>query len=77
LIGDFMKKHHGKAKRGSWDSRLGFIMASAGSAVGLRLGNIWKFPNITGMHGGGAFVLFFLFCIAVTGLPFPNQRGSR
>ena len=53
--------------RGRWSSRLGFIMASAGSAVGL--GNIWKFPYITGMHGGGAFVLFFIFCIITIGIP--------
>jgi NSS family neurotransmitter:Na+ symporter len=62
-----MEKHHAKAKRGLWTSRLGFIMASAGSAVGL--GNIWKFPYITGMHGGGAFVLFFIFCIVAVGIP--------
>lgn len=62
-----MEKHHGKSKRGLWSSRLGFIMASAGSAVGL--GNIWKFPYITGMHGGGAFVLFFIFCIVAVGVP--------
>lgn len=42
-------------------------MAAAGSAVGL--GNIWKFPYITGMHGGGAFVLFYLFCILTIGIP--------
>ncbi len=53
--------------RGRWSSRLGFIMAAAGSAVGL--GNIWKFPYITGMHGGGAFVLFYLFCIITIGVP--------
>lgn len=53
--------------RGCWSSRLGFVMAAAGSAVGL--GNIWKFPYITGMHGGGAFVLFFLFCIVAVGIP--------
>lgn len=53
--------------RGRWSSRLGFIMAAAGSAVGL--GNIWKFPYITGMHGGGAFVLFYLFCIVSIGVP--------
>ena len=53
--------------RGRWSSRLGFIMAAAGSAVGL--GNIWKFPYITGMHGGGAFVLFYLFCILSIGVP--------
>lgn len=62
-----MEHPHHKSKRGLWSSRLGFIMASAGSAVGL--GNIWKFPYITGMHGGGAFVLFFLFCIAAVGIP--------
>lgn len=59
--------HAPKQKRGLWSSRLGFIMASAGSAVGL--GNIWKFPYITGMHGGGAFVLFFIFCIVTVGIP--------
>ena len=62
-----MDKPHNKVKRGLWTSRLGFIMASAGSAVGL--GNIWKFPYITGMHGGGAFVLFFIFCIVAVGIP--------
>lgn len=62
-----MEQHHGKTKRGHWTSRLGFIMASAGSAVGL--GNIWKFPYITGMHGGGAFVIFFIFCIIAIGIP--------
>jgi NSS family neurotransmitter:Na+ symporter len=46
---------------------LGFVLAAAGSAVGL--GNIWKFPYITGVHGGGAFVLVYLACIAVVGLP--------
>ncbi|MBT0664436.1 sodium-dependent transporter [Geobacter pelophilus] len=59
--------HPTKVKRGLWSSRLGFIMASAGSAIGL--GNIWKFPYITGMHGGGAFVLFFIFCIVTVGIP--------
>lgn len=62
-----MARYHGTQKRGHWSSRLGFIMASAGSAVGL--GNIWKFPYITGMHGGGAFVLFFLICIVLIGIP--------
>ncbi|TLN08198.1 sodium-dependent transporter, partial [bacterium] len=59
--------HHSRPRRGLWSSRFGFIMASAGSAVGL--GNIWKFPYITGMHGGGAFVLFFIFCIITVGIP--------
>jgi len=46
-------------------SRIGFIMAAAGSAVGL--GNIWKFPYMTGMYGGGAFVLVYLITIAFVG----------
>ncbi|MBT3381131.1 MAG: sodium-dependent transporter [Lentisphaerae bacterium] len=54
-------------KREHWGSSLGFILAAAGSAVGL--GNIWKFPYITGQNGGGAFVLVYLLCIAVIGLP--------
>lgn len=54
-------------QRGQWDSRLGFILAAAGSAMGL--GNIWKFPYITGMHGGGLFVLIYLACIALVGIP--------
>ncbi|MEM7167873.1 MAG: sodium-dependent transporter [Planctomycetota bacterium] len=54
-------------ERGKWGSRTGFILAAAGSAVGL--GNIWKFPYITGENGGGLFVLIYLVCIAVVGLP--------
>nr|VFK15667.1 MAG: neurotransmitter:Na+ symporter, NSS family [Candidatus Kentron sp. LPFa]VFK31304.1 MAG: neurotransmitter:Na+ symporter, NSS family [Candidatus Kentron sp. LPFa] len=50
-----------------WSSRLGFILAATGSAVGL--GNIWKFPYVTGENGGGAFVLVYLVCIALIGLP--------
>jgi neurotransmitter:Na+ symporter, NSS family len=46
---------------------MGFILAASGSAVGL--GNIWKFPYITGQNGGGAFVLVYLICIALVGLP--------
>lgn len=53
--------------RGSWGSRLGFVIAAAGSAIGL--GNIWKFPYITGQNGGGAFVIVYLICIALIGLP--------
>ncbi len=56
-----------KSIHGSWSSRLAFVLAATGSAVGL--GNIWKFPYITGEHGGGAFVLVYLACIAVIGIP--------
>ena len=54
-------------KREHWGSSWGFILAAVGSAVGL--GNIWKFPYITGENGGGAFVLVYLLCIAVVGAP--------
>jgi NSS family neurotransmitter:Na+ symporter len=50
-----------------WSSRWLFVLAAAGSAVGL--GNIWKFPYIAGENGGGAFVLIYLVCIAVVGIP--------
>jgi NSS family neurotransmitter:Na+ symporter len=53
--------------RAHWKSRAGFVLAAAGSAVGL--GNIWKFPYITGMNGGGWFVLIYLLCIVLVGLP--------
>ncbi len=51
----------------TWNSRWTFIMAATGSAVGL--GNIWKFPYITGENGGGAFVIIYLACIALVGIP--------
>ncbi|QZY54874.1 sodium-dependent transporter [Crassaminicella profunda] len=54
-------------KRDSFGSRLGILAAAAGSAIGL--GNIWKFPFITGQNGGAAFILVYLFCIALIGLP--------
>ncbi len=53
--------------RNHWSGRLGFILAAVGSAVGL--GNIWKFPFITGQNGGGAFVLVYLLAILFCGLP--------
>ncbi len=52
---------------GEWSSRLAFILAATGSAVGL--GNIWRFPYITGEYGGGAFVLVYLLCVALVGIP--------
>lgn len=53
--------------RNEWSSRLSYILATAGSAVGL--GNIWKFPYIAGENGGGAFVLVYLACVLVIGIP--------
>lgn len=55
------------AGRGLWSSRWVFFLAATGSAVGL--GNIWKFPYITGQNGGGAFVLVYLACILAIGIP--------
>lgn len=56
-----------KSIHGEWSNRWIFILAATGSAVGL--GNIWKFPYITGENGGGAFVLVYLLCIAAIGIP--------
>ena len=55
------------APRAQWGSRIGFILAAAGSAVGL--GNIWKFPYVTGENGGGVFILAYIVCVLVVGLP--------
>jgi NSS family neurotransmitter:Na+ symporter len=55
------------ASRGSWSSSTGFILAGAGSAVGL--GAIWRFPYITGANGGAVFVFVFLFCCFFIGFP--------
>jgi|TARA_R110002074_G_scaffold228259_2_gene399942 NSS family neurotransmitter:Na+ symporter len=52
---------------GQWSSRFAFILAATGSAVGL--GNIWKFPYIAGENGGGAFVIVYLLCILLIGVP--------
>lgn len=54
-------------KRERFSSRLGFILISAGCAVGL--GNVWRFPYITGQYGGAAFVLFYLLFLVILGLP--------
>ncbi len=56
-----------ESRHGMWSSRWLFVLAAAGSAVGL--GNIWKFPYIAGENGGGAFVLVYLVCVALVGVP--------
>jgi NSS family neurotransmitter:Na+ symporter len=53
--------------REAWASRLGFILAAAGWSIGL--GNIWRFPYITGKYGGGAFVLLYLACLVIIAIP--------
>jgi neurotransmitter:Na+ symporter, NSS family len=62
-----MSKQNSGEEREHWSGSLGFVLAAAGSAIGL--GNIWKFPYIAGQNGGGAFVLIYLICIFAIGLP--------
>ena len=54
-------------KRETFASRLGFILISAGCAIGL--GNVWRFPYITGKYGGAAFVLIYLCFLVILGIP--------
>ena len=61
-------------------SRLGFILLSAGCAIGV--GNVWKFPYMTGQYGGGAFVVIYLLCLILLGVPvmtmeFALGRASK
>lgn len=62
-----MKASLPNSKRGHWGSGLAFILAAAGSAIGL--GNIWRFPISVSEGGGGAFLLIYLLCVAVVALP--------
>ncbi|MBS1261824.1 MAG: hypothetical protein MAG453_01158 [Calditrichaeota bacterium] len=69
-----------KAVRENWGSRLGFVLAAAGSAIGL--GNVWRFPYVLGENGGFAFLLVYLCCVVLIGLPIMGAemvigRGSR
>ncbi|MEO1136658.1 MAG: sodium-dependent transporter [Pseudomonadota bacterium] len=71
----------GTANEGAhWSSRAAFIMAAIGSAVGL--GNLWRFPYVAGENGGGAFVVFYIICVLLIGLPilvselFIGRRGG-
>ena len=54
-------------ERGNFGSKLGVILATAGGAVGL--GNIWRFPYICGQNGGAAFIIIYIGCILLMGLP--------
>ena len=70
-----------KSLHGHWSSRMAFVLAVTGSAVGL--GNIWKFPYVAGQNGGGAFVLVYLACVFFVGMPVMmseiliGRRGRR
>ena len=57
-----------QSSRGEWSSKIGFILAAAGSAIGL--GNIWRFPYVAGENGGAAFVLVYVLFVIVIGLPY-------
>ena len=61
-------------KREKFGTRLGFILISAGCAIGL--GNVWRFPYITGQYGGAAFVLIYLVCLVMLGLPIMIMEFS-
>ena len=69
-----------QVKRETLGSRLGFILLSAGCAIGI--GNVWKFPWMVGQYGGGAFVLIYIVCLIILGVPvmtmeFSMGRASR
>ena len=59
-------------KRENFQSRLGFLLVSAGCAIGI--GNVWKFPYVTGANGGGVFVLFYLLSLALMGVPILSME---
>ena len=63
----FIREENIMATREKFSSRLGFILVSAGCAIGI--GNVWKFPYITGMYGGAGFILMYLAFLVVLGLP--------
>jgi len=55
------------SSRGNWSGAAGFVLASMGSAVGL--GNVWRYPYITGQYGGAAFILLYIGCVLAVGIP--------
>ena len=61
-------------KRESFGSRIGFILVSAGCAIGI--GNVWKFPYVAGQNGGAVFVLFYLLFLVIMGLPVLTMELS-
>lgn len=56
-----------KSERASFGSKLGIILATAGSAVGL--GNVWRFPYMAGEHGGGVYIIVYIACVLLLGIP--------
>ena len=63
----FLVENGENMKREKFGSRIGFLLVSAGCAIGI--GNVWKFPYLAGQNGGGFFVLFYLLFLIIMGLP--------
>ena len=61
--------------REQWGSRVGFVLAAIGSAIGL--GNVWRFSYMAHQHGGGAFLVPYLVALVVAGMPNPRAARSR
>ena len=59
-------------ERETFQSRLGFLLLSAGCAIGI--GNVWEFPYMVGNNGGGIFVLFYLLFLAIMGVPILSME---
>ena len=59
--------HMAKLERASFGSKLGVILATAGSAVGL--GNVWRFPYMAGQNGGAVFIIIYVGCVLLLGIP--------
>ena len=72
--GDVIRTEQMEKKRESFGSRIGFILVSAGCAIGI--GNVWKFPYVAGQNGGAVFVLFYLLFLVVMGLPVLTMELS-
>ena len=75
----YMKGRNNVVKREKFGSRMGFILVSAGCAIGI--GNVWKFPYMCGEYGGAAFILIYLVFLLILGIPvltceFAIGRGS-
>ena len=61
--------------RENFRSRLGFILVSAGCAIGI--GNVWKFPYVTGVNGGGVFVLFYIISLVILAFTSKKSRAPK
>ena len=59
--------------RGSFGSKIGLILATAGGAVGL--GNVWRFPYMAGQEGGAAFILVYIGCVLLLGIPCIDRKS--